>query len=132
MSATSRVLMSVSEHLAGFELGEPVQVTVGACGDYSAGTIQLSGACLPELAGELLVWADTLDDVTASAWRPSCPDDDLVVLELWGRLTDDTPVRVFGGLLDGPGVPGLAAGRRVELSWVLVRTWALLAEGLVA
>jgi hypothetical protein len=122
------ILVSVGEHLGGFELDEPVMVTVRACLVGPVGTVQLSGKSLPGLASELLAWADTLDDVTATAWRPAYPDDDQVHLEIRGRLTDGTPVKVFGALLDGPHVPGLSVGDRVELSWALLRTWALLAE----
>ncbi|TCO59442.1 hypothetical protein [Actinocrispum wychmicini] len=132
MITTGEMLASLAEHLTGFELADPVQVTAAVDGGNSAGTIQLSGGSLPELAAELLTWADTLDAVTACAWRPSCPDEDLVVLEVRGRLTDDVPVRVFGGLVDGPRLPGLVAGRRVALSWALLRSWALLADGRTA
>jgi hypothetical protein len=125
---TQHILASVGEHLGGFELHEPVMVTVRACSAGPLGTIQLSGESLPGLASELLAWADTLDNVTTTAWCPAYPDDDQVFLEIRGTLTDHTPVKVFGGLFDGPHVPGLAAGCRADLSWALLRNWALLVE----
>ncbi|MEV4317822.1 hypothetical protein [Actinocrispum sp. NPDC049592] len=130
--STPLLLISMAEHLAGFELADPVMVTVRPSEMGPMGTVQLSGRSLPALASELLAWADTLDNVTATAWRPVAPDDDQLFLEVRGRLTDDTPVKVFGGLLDGPRLPLLAGGERGELSWSLLRTWALLAEGVVA
>jgi hypothetical protein len=128
----SRVLVAVGEHLGGFALDEPVLVTVRTSAVGPRGTVQLSGVSLPGLASRLLAWADTLDNATATAWRPSCPDDDVVQLEVYGRLTDGTPVKVFGGLVDGPDVPGLTPGHRVRLSWSLLRMWALVADGVIA
>jgi hypothetical protein len=128
MSA-SCVLLSLGEHLGGFDLKEPVHVTVASCPVGPMGTVQLSGKSLCALASELLAWADTLDNATATAWRP---DDDVVCLEIRGRLTDNTPVKVFGGLLDGPQVLGLPTAGRVALSWSLLRTWALLADEVAA
>lgn len=124
MSA-SRVLLSLGEHLGGFELQDPVQVTVASCPVGPVGTVQLSGKSLCALACELLAWADTLDNVTATAWRP---DDEVTCLEIRGRLTDNTPVKVFGGLLDSPQVPDLMTSGRVALSWSLLRTWTQLDE----
>nr|WP_042179775.1 hypothetical protein [Kibdelosporangium sp. MJ126-NF4]CEL14019.1 hypothetical protein [Kibdelosporangium sp. MJ126-NF4]CTQ88385.1 hypothetical protein [Kibdelosporangium sp. MJ126-NF4] len=120
---TARVLMSVAEHLDSFELAEPIQITAAPCAVGPRATVQLSGASVSTLVGELLAWADTLDNATVTLWRPPFDDGDPVVfLELRGRLTDDTPVKVFGGLLDGPYV---AAGRRTEVSWGRLREWAV-------
>ncbi|MFB9305990.1 hypothetical protein [Kibdelosporangium philippinense] len=114
----------MAEHLDGFDLADPVMITAAPCTAGPMATVQLSGESLCGLAAEILAWADTLDNVTASAWRPSIPDaDQQVFLELRGRLTDDTPVKVFGGVFDGPGMP-LTPGDRVGLSWGLLREWA--------
>jgi hypothetical protein len=129
---TSRVLLSVSEHLGGFDLMEPVHVTVRSAGDGPKATVQLPGRSLPELALALLAWADTLDNVTAMAWRPHWPDDQQLHLEVRGNLTDNTPVKVFGGLVNGPDIPGLGFGQRIELSWALLRGWASVAEAVAA
>ncbi|MCE7008268.1 hypothetical protein LWC34_36455 [Kibdelosporangium philippinense] len=129
---TSRVLTSVAEHLGGFELNEPVQVTVRALRGGPSGTVQLAGGSLPELAAELLAWADTLDNVTATVWRPHWPDDEQLHLEIRGELTDNTQVKVFGGLFNGPDVPGLGYGCRIELSWAWLRAWASLGEEVAA
>ena len=126
---TTRVLTSVAEHLGGFELNEPVQVTVRP---GTGGTVQLPGRSLPLLAAELLAWADTLDNVTANVWRPHWPDDEQLHLEIRGNLTDHTPVKVFGGLLHGPDIPGLSYGRRIALSWALLRGWASVVEEVAA
>ncbi|MCE7011513.1 hypothetical protein LWC34_53180 [Kibdelosporangium philippinense] len=129
---TTHVLTSVAEHLGGFELNEPVQVTVQALRCGPSATVQLPGRSLPELAAELLAWADTLDNVTATVWRPHWPDDEQLHLEIRGDLTDNTTVKVFGGLFNGPDVPGLGYGRRIELSWSRLRSWAALLEGVAA
>jgi hypothetical protein len=130
--STRNILVSVAEHLGGFELDEPVTVIAAACPVGPLAAIQLSGELLPTLAAALLTWADTLDNVTATAWRPTCPDDDLVQLEVRGRLTDNTPVKVYGGLLDGPSLAGLAPGGRQTLSFGLLREWATFAEAVAA
>jgi hypothetical protein len=129
---TSRVLLSVSEHLGGFELVEPVQVTVRSTEEDPKATVQLPGRSLPVLAHALLAWADTLDNATAMAWRPHWPDDQQLHLEVRGNLTDNTPVKVFGGLVNGPDLPGLGFGQRIELSWAVLRGWAFLAEAVAA
>jgi hypothetical protein len=118
---TSRVLLSVAEHLGEFELDDPVQVTVRARDEGPSGTVQLPGRSLPLLAAELLAWADTLDNVSATAWRPHWRDDQQLHLEVRGNLTDNTPVKVFGGLINGPDIPGLGFDQRIELSWALLR-----------
>src|SRR5688500_4753436 len=109
---TRHVLLSVGEHLGGFDLADPVMVTVRPCPIGPMGSVQLSGHSLPALASQLLAWADTLDNVTATVWRPAYPDDDQIHVEIRGSLTDDTPVKVFGGLLDPPRLPLLAGGER--------------------
>ncbi|SMC85398.1 hypothetical protein [Kibdelosporangium aridum] len=123
---TTDVLTAVAEHLGGFELNEPVQVTVRALRSEPSATVQLPGRSLPELAEELLAWADTLDNVTATVWRPHWPDDEQLHLEVRGDFTDNTTVKVFGGLINGPDVPGLGYGCRIELSWARLRAWASL------
>jgi hypothetical protein len=125
---TIHVLRSVAEHLGEFELNEPAQVTVRARYEEPNGTIQLPGRSLPLLAAELLAWADTLDNVSATALRPHWLDDQRLHLEVRGHLTDNTPIEVFGGLINGPDIPGLGSGQRVELSWALLRGWAAMAE----
>jgi hypothetical protein len=129
---TSHVLSALAEHLNGFELNDPVHVAVraGAVGPHA--TIQLSGESLALLAAELLAWADTLDNVTVTAWRPCSPDDDQLHLEVRGRLTDETPVKVFGGLLGPPRLPLLAGGEDTAIAWALMREWADLAEAVAA
>jgi hypothetical protein len=129
---TTRVLRSVAEHLSEFDLNEPVQVTVRSSAVDFGGTVQVSGKSLPLLALELLAWADTLDNVTAMAWRPHWPDDQQLHLEVRGNLTDATPVKVFGGVTNGPDMPGLGFGQRIELSWALLRGWATFAEAVAA
>jgi hypothetical protein len=126
------VLRSVAEHLGEFELNEPAQVTVRARYEEPSGTVQLPVRSLPLLAAELLAWADTLDNVSATAWRPHWPDDQQLHLEVRGHLTDNTPIEVFGGLINGPDIPGLGAGQRIDLSWALLRGWASVAEAVAA
>jgi hypothetical protein len=129
---TILVLRSVAEHLGEFELNEPAQVTVRARYEEPSGTVQLPGRSLPLLAAELLAWADTLDNVSATAWRPHWPDDQRLHLEVRGHLTDSMPIEVFGGLTNGPDIPGMGSGQRVELSWAVLRGWAAMAEAVAA
>jgi hypothetical protein len=117
------ILDSVREHLNEFDLPEPIGLSIAPCPVGPVATVQLSGVDLPTLAGGLLAWADTLDNLSATVWRPTMPDDDLLHLEVHGRLTDDTPVKVFGGLLDGPRI-ALDPGGRQSLSLGLLREWA--------
>jgi hypothetical protein len=122
---TVAVLGSLREHLTGFELPEPVGLSIASCPVGPVATVQVSGVDLSTLAGELTAWARTLDNLTVTVWRPAVPDEDLVQVELRGRLTDDTPVKVFGGLLDGPYL--VAPGSRRALSFRSLRDWAVAA-----
>ena len=58
--------------------------------------MQLAEHQPPEIARGLLIWADTLAEVTVEAWRVPCGD--CVHLSVTGELADGTAVCVFGGV----------------------------------
>jgi hypothetical protein len=96
MSTVVDRLDSLRAHLADFEVPELYSVTVlNAWGglDVSA---QLACHHPPEIASGLLVWADTLTDVTIEAWR--VPSGDTVHLSVIGRLPGGVSIRVYGGV----------------------------------
>jgi hypothetical protein len=124
------LLAAIGEHLSVFEVGEPLDVHVQATpipGDPAV-TVHLNGGRrLPELAGLLLAWADTLTDTSVEAWRT--PGGDSVHLAVSGLLADDTtPVRAYGGVpaTDLAGL-GLEPGQQRRITLGRLRTWADLA-----
>lgn len=93
-----RLLNSIREHLATHRLpAEIATVTVGS--DLINGehvTVHLRHVGLPDLAAALICWADTLTQITVTAWRPR--HGETVHLTLTGQLSDTTSVKVYGGL----------------------------------
>ncbi|MET7993352.1 hypothetical protein ABZU76_20885 [Amycolatopsis sp. NPDC005232] len=90
-------------------------------------TVQLDVDGLVEVAGALLVWANTLDDVTATLWR--MPHGDLVHLSIIGRTPCGIPVRVYGGVPFGAELfPDLPAGAKQSMPVYLLRGWAAPGE----
>ncbi|WIX82571.1 hypothetical protein QRX50_18260 [Amycolatopsis carbonis] len=90
-------------------------------------TVQLDVDGLAEVAGALLVWANTLDDVTATLWR--VPDGDSVHLSIIGRTPCGIPVRVYGGVpFDARVFPDLPAGAKQSMPVYLLRHWTMPGE----
>ncbi|MFF0148603.1 hypothetical protein ATK36_6336 [Amycolatopsis sulphurea] len=91
--------------------GRPVVVQLGTRGDLAA------------LAGGLLRWAATLDEVTASIWRVS--DGGSVHLSISGRMPCGVPVDVYGGVLfEEAAFPDLPAGARQDMPVFVLHSWA--------
>lgn len=68
MSTTVLELLdALRAHLAGFEV--PARWAVHVCVDAPNLSAQLAGHDAPQAVGELLVWADTLTEPAADAWR---------------------------------------------------------------
>jgi hypothetical protein len=115
-------------HLADHALPEPASLTVTTSFGHSTVTAQLRATTVPDVATDLLAWADTLSVVTVEAWRP--PERDQVHLSILGTLTsptDTAEVKVFGGVDDDPlRFADLLAHQYqgVSLSLGQLRTWA--------
>jgi hypothetical protein len=92
MTTTVDLLDSLRTHLAAFELPQLCSVHVTGCGPEV--TAQLACRTSSQIAGALLIWADTLTDVTAEVWR--VPRGDSVHLSVLGQLPGGVSVRVYG------------------------------------
>jgi hypothetical protein len=96
MTATVDLLDAIRTHLVEFELPAISSVHVTASLFAPQVVVQLVGYELPEIAGALLAWADTLVGVTVEAWRVS--QGGYLHLSVTGRPTDGSCVEVYGGL----------------------------------
>jgi hypothetical protein len=121
-------LDSLRAHLAAFELPELYSVTLlNAWGGLNI-SAQLAAHHPPQIASGLLVWADTLTDVTIEAWR--VPSGNSVHLSVIGRLPGGVSIRVYGG------VPFIEHGIGADLTpdasttvpWAVLREQAILGE----
>ena len=97
MSATVIAqLDSLRAHLAAFELPDLYSVHVITASDEPSVTMQLAVHQPPQIATELLAWADTLNEVIIDAWR--VPRGDSVHLSVISQLAEDVTIRVYGSL----------------------------------
>lgn len=122
------LLDAIRAHLAEFELPELWAVEVTASTSGPGVSAQLVSDEAPVIAAALLAWADTLDEVTAEAWRVS--DGRSVHLSVTGRLSGGTAVRVYGGVwfpACGLGA-ALSPGERTPVLLGALRSVASLAE----
>jgi hypothetical protein len=114
-------------HLAHHALPEPVSLEVINKTHRSRLTAQVHSLTMPEVATELLAWADTLTTVTVQAWRP--PSGDRVHLSMVSTLcgpTGTVELTVFGGTDHDPAVVGeLAPGEHRAVTLDELRTWAV-------
>lgn len=120
-----RLLSSIREHLATHRLpAEIASVAVGS--DTISGehiTVHLRHVELPELASALLGWADTIMQITVSAWRPR--HGETVHLTLTGQLPDTTSVDVYGGVDYTEALFGdLQPTGRQGVALSVLRAWA--------
>lgn len=120
-----RLLGSIREHLALHRLpAEIASVTVGS--DMANGehvTVHLRHVKLPKLAAALLGWADTLTQITVTAWRPR--HGETVHLTVTGQLPDTTRVEVYGGTDYTEALFGdLQPYGRVGVALSVLRVWA--------
>lgn len=117
----------LAAHLADHAVPEPVFLTVTTRWGHSEVAAQLRPDTVPEVAGELLAWLDTLPAATASAWRP--PESDHVHLSLTSTLTSPAgavALTVYGGAQDHNPVrfADLTPGQRRHVSLTELHTWA--------
>ncbi|MPZ83422.1 MAG: hypothetical protein GEV28_24735 [Actinophytocola sp.] len=121
-----RILGSVREHLATRPVAAGIASVAVAVNSIEGehATVHLHSLELPELAGALLGWADTLTEITASAWRP--PPGDRVHLSVSGQLDDGLAVTVYGGVAYVETMFGadLAPGGRHSVALGVLRGWA--------
>jgi hypothetical protein len=96
MTTTVDLLNAICAHLKDFELPAISSVHAAALISGPQVTVQLAGHQPLEIARALLVWADTLTEVTAGAWR--VPRGDSVQLSVTGRLLGGVAVEVYGGM----------------------------------
>ena len=116
----------LATHLADHPLPEPVILTVTTRWRHSEVAAQLRPNTVPDVAGELLAWIDTLTTVSATAWRP--PEGERVHLSVTSILTGPAGVvtlEVYGSAEDDPvRFADLRAGQRRSVSLAELRTWA--------
>ncbi|MFD5243843.1 hypothetical protein ACFWIW_04845 [Amycolatopsis sp. NPDC058340] len=113
-------LDAIRDHLDSFALPPAASVRVGVTADPI--TVQLDSQRLEDVARGLLTWANSLEDVKASLWRPEHGGS--VHLELSGRTPCGIPVVVYGGVwFDEATFPDLPAGMRQEMPVFVLRQW---------
>jgi hypothetical protein len=117
----------LAAHLAEHAVPEPVFLTVTTRWRHSEVAAQLRSDTVPEVAGELLAWIDTLPAITLTAWRP--PEGEHVHLSLTSTLTGPAhaiALTVYGGAKDHNPVrfADLTPGQRRSVSLSELRTWA--------
>jgi hypothetical protein len=126
MTTTVALLDSLRAHLTEFELPELCSVHVTQYGPNV--TAQLACHTPPQVAGALLIWADTLTAITTEVWR--VPGGDSVHLSVVGQLSGGVLVRVYGGVPFteyGFGAD-LAPNTNTTVSLAVLREWATLGE----
>ncbi|WP_372663764.1 hypothetical protein [Amycolatopsis kentuckyensis] len=114
-------LDAIRDHLDSYQLPPAASVDVNAWS--SPITVQLDVDGLPEVARALLVWTQTLEDVSARLWR--LVDGRWVHLSITGRTPCGIPVVVFGVVRFEPSVfPDLPAGAKQDMPVFLLRGWS--------
>ncbi|MDQ2789072.1 MAG: hypothetical protein M3Y73_04940 [Actinomycetota bacterium] len=105
MTSIGDLLAALCAHLTAFDLPPAIaSVNAVACPSPPLITVQLACRKPDDLARRLLVWADTLTEVTAQAWRE--PHGDWVHLSVTGSLPDGASVRIYGALRVTDRAPG--------------------------
>ena len=121
MTSIGDLLAALCTHLTEFELPAIASVHAAASTCAPLMTVQLACREPDDLASRLLVWADTLADATAAAWRE--PQGDWVHLSVTGLLPGGASVRIYGGLQvtdHGPGA-GLEPNATTTVPLVTLR-----------
>jgi hypothetical protein len=114
-------LDGIREHLASYQLPPAASVDVNAWS--SPITVQLDVDGLPEVSRALLVWTQTLEDVSARLWR--LLDGTWVHISISGRTPCGIPVVVFGVVRFEPSsFPDLPAGVKQDMPVYLLRGWS--------
>ena len=113
-------LDAIRDYLDSFALPPASSVRVGVGADPI--TVQLDSRRLEDVARGLLAWADSLEDVKTSLWRPEGGAS--VHLELSGRTPCGIPIVVYGGVwFDEATFPDLPSGMRQDMPVFLLRQW---------
>ncbi|AUI62493.1 hypothetical protein [Amycolatopsis sp. BJA-103] len=124
----NRVLVfldAIRDHLDSYAFTPVASVRVGFGPDPVS--VQLDTDGLTDVAQSLVVWADSLENVTASIWR--VPHGGSVHLEVQGRTPCSIPVAVYGGVQFYEATfPDLPAGMRQEMPVFVLRQWSTPGE----
>jgi hypothetical protein len=116
----------LATHLADHVLPEPASLEVISRTHHSRLTVQVHSLTVPEVAAEVLAWADTLTTVTVQAWRP--PAGERVHLSMASALSGPAgtvELAVFGGADHDPALVGdLAPGEYRAVTLGELRAWA--------
>jgi hypothetical protein len=116
----------LTSHLADHALPEPFSLEVISRAHHSHLTVQVRSMTVPEIASEVLAWADTLTTITVQAWRP--PTGDRVHLSMTSTLNGPAgtvELTVFGGADHDPVLVGdLAPGEYRAVALGELRAWA--------
>jgi hypothetical protein len=122
----------LTSHLADHALPEPVCLEEISRAHESRLTAQVHSMTVPEVATEVLAWADTLTMVTVQAWRPHAGDR--VHLSMASTLSGPAgtvELAVFGAADHDPVLVGdLAPGEYRAVTLGELRTWAADASNL--
>ena len=92
-SAVGSMLSAFRAHIRGRVLPAPVSLTFSANGREIAVQPE-GGADLVQQLGNVLLWAYTLSDVTATWWRT---DEDRLHVSVHGRTASGARMQVYGG-----------------------------------
>ncbi|WIV61277.1 hypothetical protein [Amycolatopsis nalaikhensis] len=118
-------LDAIRDHLDSHQLPPAASVDVNAWS--SPITVQLDVDGLPAVARALLVWTQTLEDVSARLWR--LVGGRWVHLSITGRTPCGIPVLVFGVVRFEPSTfPDLPAGAKQDMPVYLLRGWSTPGE----
>jgi hypothetical protein len=116
----------LATHLTDHALPEPVCLEVISTAHQSRLTVQVHSMTVPEVATEVLAWADTLTTVTVQTWRP--PTGARVHLSMASTLSGPAAtveLTIFGGTEHDPALIGdLAPGEYRAVTLGELHTWA--------
>ncbi|MFJ1760743.1 hypothetical protein ACIOD2_10530 [Amycolatopsis sp. NPDC088138] len=114
-------LDAIRDHLDSYQLPPAASVDVNAWSSPIAVQLDVDG--LPEVARALLVWTQTLEDVSARLWR--LVDGKWVHISITGRTPCGIPVLVFGVVRFEPSTfPDLPVGAKQDMPVYLLRRWS--------
>ncbi|MFJ9780643.1 hypothetical protein ACIRSS_13735 [Amycolatopsis sp. NPDC101161] len=114
-------LDAIRDHLDSHQLPPVATVDVNAWS--SPITVQLDVDGLPEVARALVVWTQTLEDVSARLWR--LVDGKWVHISVTGRTPCGIPVQVYGVVRFEPSTfPDLPAGAKQDMPVYVLRGWS--------
>ncbi|OXM67919.1 hypothetical protein [Amycolatopsis vastitatis] len=118
-------LDAIRDHLDSYQLPPAASVDVNAWS--SPITVQLDVDGLAAVARALLVWSQTLEDISARLWR--LVDGKWVHISITGRTPCGIPVLVFGVVRFEPSTfPDLPAGAKQDMPVYLLRGWSTPGE----